>query len=271
MSQLEFWYWGIGLAWCRRNLLLTERLLSQRSTLEQMTWYKHRRLEEIYRILGVGVKRLNELSQQKDSLASMRYQQVLRHLGNTLTAATPMVRQEQWQFQDEYETIPLASLLKRSLERLDGLIKQRQLWSQVHNEANLSIGGDISKIEFILNEILMTACFRLPIGGRLDLWCRQVDETWLEVSITDNGGMETQLLEQLEVGRSGDLLSPSLLDQPPGLHLTICQSLIRRMGGELTFEQLEDGRILSRLIIPVTMSAPAPQARNESEIISNFF
>ncbi len=259
------------LAWCRRNLALTQMLLLQRGTLEQLNWYKHRRLEEIYRILGIGIRRLNELSQQKDALSSMRHQQVLRHLGNTLTSATPVVKQEQWKLQNEYETVALASLLKRSLERLDALIRQRQLWSQVHNEANVSIGGDIPKIEFILHEILTLACLRSPVGGRLDLWCRQVDETWLEMSITDNGTVETQLLEQLEIGRTGDLLSPSVLDQPPGLHLAICQALIQRLGGELMLDRLEDGRMLSRLIIPVTMSTPTTQIRSESEIISSFF
>ncbi|XPM55391.2 MAG: hypothetical protein EDM05_048075 [Leptolyngbya sp. IPPAS B-1204] len=186
-----------------------------------------------------------------------------------MTAATPLLKQEQWQFEDDYETIPLASLMKRSLERLDHLIKQRQLWSQVHNEANLSIGGNIAKIECIVHEILMAACLRSPIGGRLDVWCRQLDDHWLEMSITDNGLIEPQLLEQMNIGRGGDLLVPSLLDEPPGLHLAICQALIRRMGGEFMLDQLEDGRMLSRLIIPVAIGATSP-IRGEHEI-SGFF
>jgi GAF domain len=256
------------LAWCRRNLLLAETLLMQRGTLEQLNWYKHRRLEEICRILSVGMRRLNELN-PKDTLSNMRYQQVMRHLSNTLTAATGLIRHEQWQLQDEVETLPLASLLKRSLERLDGLIKQRQLWSQVHNEANLSLGCDIAKMEFVVHEILTAACLRSPTGGRLDIWCRQVDAHWLEMSITDNGMIEAQLLDQLELGRAGDLLAPSILDRPPGRHLAICQALIRRMGGEFTLDQLEDGRVLSRLIIPVAAEVPTP-TRNEQEI-SSFF
>ncbi|MFM7424112.1 MAG: GAF domain-containing protein [Elainella sp.] len=258
------------LAWCRRSLMLTERLLTQRSSLEQLNWYKHRRLEEIYRILGVGVRRLNELSHQKEALSSMRYHQVLRHLGNTLTAATPLLKQEQWHLQNDTETIPIASLLKRSLERLDALIKQRQLWTQVHNEANLSIGGDIPKIEFILHEILTMACLRSPMGGRLDVWCRAIDANWLEISITDNGAVEPHLIEQMEIGRAGDLLAPSALDQAPGLHLAICQSLMQRMGGDFVLAQLEDGRTLSRLIL-ATATATASQTRGEYEVISGFF
>jgi signal transduction histidine kinase len=272
-SQHQLSAFGIlvnQLAWCRRHLLLTDMLLMQRSSLEQLNWYKHRRLEEIYRILNVGVRRLNELSHQKDTLSSMKYHQIVRHFGNTLIATTPLLKQEQWQFLEEYETIPLASLLKRALERLDALIKQRQLWSQVHNKANLSIGGNIAKIEVILHEILTSACLRSPIGGRLDIWCRQADDTnWLEMSITDNGIAELALFEQLEAGRSGDLLTPSVLDQPPGLHLAICQALMRRMGGEFSLDQLEDGRMLSRLIIPIATGTVLPP-RSDSEI-SGFF
>ena len=256
------------LAWCRRSLMLTAQLLAQRSSLEQLNWYKHRRLEELYRILSVGVRRLNDLGQQKDALSSMRYQQVLRHLSNTLTTTTPILRQEQWQLQTDSETIPLASLLKRSLERLDALIKQRQLWAQVHNEANLSLSGDIAKIEYVVHEILVSASLRSPMGGRLDIWCRQIDANWLEMAITDNGVIETVLVEQMEQGRGGDLLAASLLDQPPGLHLEVCQALMRRMGGDFSLDQLEDGRTLSRLIIAVATSLTPTRSEQE---ISGFF
>lgn len=258
------------LAWCRRYLLLSNTLLSQKQSLEQLNWYKLRRIEELYRILGVGVRRLNELSHQKDATSSMRYQQILRHLGNTLTALTPVLKYERWQFHSDYETIPLASLLKRALERVDSLIKQRQLWSQVHNDASLSIGGDIPKIEFVLYEMLSAACARCQVGGRLDIWCRQMDTRWLEISITDNGVIEQRLVEEIGTGRVVDLLAPSTLDQPPGLHLAICQAVMQRLGGEFGLYKLEDDRILSRLIIPIATNTSVNQA-NRGDGMSTFF
>ena len=86
-----------------------------------------------------------------------------------------MLKNEQWQLRQEPGTIPLASLLKRSLERVEHLVHQRQLWSQVHNEANVNISGDIHKIELVLAELLTLACLRSPmrsawrssvVGGR---------------------------------------------------------------------------------------------------------
>ncbi|HEY9643594.1 MAG TPA: GAF domain-containing protein [Coleofasciculaceae cyanobacterium] len=260
------------LAWSRRYLLLTELLSERQESLEQLNWYKHRRLEETYRILGVGVRRLNELSHQKDGLSSMRYQQILRHLGGTLTALTPVLKHEQWQFQGDYESISLASLLRRSLERLDGLIKQRQLWSQVHNDANVSIGGDIPKIEFVLLEVLTAACQRSPTSGRLDIWCRQVDAQWLELSMTDNGMIEPRLLEELAQGESrSDRLVPSALEHPPGLHLSICKSMMARLGGEFSLHKLEDGRIFSRLLIPIAAGVPIAQSARSDGETTGFF
>jgi GAF domain-containing protein len=252
------------LAWSRRYLILAETLTQQRENLERLNWYKQRRIEELYRTLGLSVRRLNELSHQKDALASMRYHQIIRQLGNTVGAIVPVLRQENWQLHLEYETIPLVSLLKRALERVEHLIKQRQLWSQVHNESNVSIGGDIAKIEFVLYELLVAASQRSPSGGRLDVWCRPMDARWLELSITDNGIIEPRLLEELHTGRTQDSLAPSTLDTPPGLHLVICQSLMQKLGGEFNLYRLEDNRILSRLLLPIAPNIPpsnAPKTR----------
>jgi GAF domain-containing protein len=244
------------LAWCRRNLALTESLTIQKNTLEQLNWYKQRRLEEVYRILGMGVRRLNELPSQQDIAANLRYPQILRYLGSTLSAMTPLLKHEQWQFHEHYETIPLASMLKRSLERVDATLKQRQIWFQVHNEANLNLGGDIAKIEFVLHEILILACARSPVGGRLDIWCRQKDANFLDLSVTDQGTLEPEFADAIQAGRTADLLTPSLLDQPPGLHLVICQALMQRMGGDFSLYTMEDDRVLSSLLIPIQSSVP---------------
>lgn len=249
------------LAWSRRYLTLTASLVKQREQLRQLNWYKHRRIEESYRTLNVGLKRLNELSHQKDALSSMRYHQILRQLGGVATNLSAVIRQEQWQLHPEREVIPLVSLLKRSLERVEHIIKQRQLWSQVHNDCNLSIGGDIAKIELVIHELLTAACHRSPPGNRLDVWCRSLDARWIELSITDSGSIEPRLLEELHLGRPEDLLSPSALDLPPGLHFAICQSLMQHLSGEFTLYRLEDGRILSRLLLPIAAQSPPEQAK----------
>lgn len=240
------------LAWSRRYLMLSESLKVQRERLERLSWYKQRRLEDLYRSVRTGVKRLGEVStSHKDALTATRQQQILRQLSDAVNPMQQVIRDEQWQLQSRTETVSLVSLLRRALDRVDTLIKQRQIWSQVHNEANPMITGDVAKIELVVYELLLIACQRSQIGGRIDLWCRQLDPSWIELSITDDGKIEPRLLEDLESGRATDLLAPSMLDKPPGLHLAICQSLMRQMGAEFNLYRLEDNRIMSRLVLPM--------------------
>ncbi|MGB3495897.1 MAG: hypothetical protein WBA57_24420, partial [Elainellaceae cyanobacterium] len=82
------------------------------------------------------------------------------------------------------------------------------------------------------------------------------DFHWMELSITDNGLVEPILLEELHEGRSPDMLAPSALDTPPGLHMNICQSLMKQIGGEFNLYRLEDGRILSRLLLAIANDGP---------------
>ncbi|MDX2243814.1 MAG: GAF domain-containing protein [Leptolyngbyaceae cyanobacterium bins.302] len=238
------------LAWARYNLLLANRLIAQRSVLEQLTWYKHRRLEEAHRLILASLKRLDELGNPKDPLFATRQQQLLRQIQDAIAPLNQIVQSEEWKIRSFATTISLISLLKRSLERVDPCIKERQLWSQVHDETNLTLGGDIGKIELVLYELLLAACERSPNGGRIDLWCRQIDSRWFELLITDAGHIESSLLAELETGRN-DWLTPSILDHPPGLHLSVCQALMKAIGGEISFYKLEDGRNTTRLVLPL--------------------
>jgi GAF domain-containing protein len=237
-------------AWARRHVTLIDVLAAQRSELERVNWYKNRRLEEVYRAVLAGLKRLEDLGTPKEKIFATRQEQIKRQLNEAIALLPQVLQEETWKMRLYPMSISLITLLKRSLERVEFLIKQRQLWSQVHNETNLIISGDILKIELVLYELLLTACQRCNPGGRIDLWCRQIDNRWLELSITDNGHVEPRLLTELESERT-DWLSPSILDHPPGLHLIICQALMKQIGGSFTFYKLEDGRVVSCLVLPL--------------------
>jgi GAF domain-containing protein len=248
-------------AWCRRHLRLTHRLTSQRLQLQQLSWYKQHFLEDLQRTLSAGVRRLTDLGQQlvkpqNATMSTMRLQQIVRQLGSSLATVASPVANEQWQLVVDNETVPLASLLKRMIERVDSLIRQRQLWTQVHNDLNISIVGDVAKIEFILHDLMEEACVRSLPGGRIDVWCRLIDQRWLELSITDNGIIDQDLIESLQQLEPQDWLMPSVLNQPPGLNLAICRSLMQQVGGEFNLYQLEDGRVLSQVLLAVANGTP---------------
>lgn len=264
------------LGWSRRHLQITQILQSTTDKLRQLNWYKHRRLEEIQRTVALLLGQIHDLGIPTNELTHTRYQQLLRQLDNTTASMTGLLKLEQWQLHISWETMPIASLLKRSLERVENFLKLQKLWVGVHGlgqqivdngeEKNYSlltysseelkhqamaIAGDIVKIELVLYELLVAACHRSTDGKRIDIWCRRLDERLLEVSITDNGTIEPQLLAELHQDTPKDVLAPSTLNQPPGLHLVICQNLMQKLGGELHFYQLPDGRVVSRLLLPL--------------------
>ena len=281
------------LAWWRREKQITRLLESTTEELRQLNWYKHRRLEEIQRITALSLRQIHDLGIPANELTQMRYELLLRQLDHTAASMSGMLKLEQWQLHISWETMPIASLLKRSLERIENLLKQQKLWIGVHGlgqqideqspknsslardvpsssaQSAMAITGDIVKIELVIHELLVTACNRSQTGGRIDIWCRRLDaskssdskrssasggaenQTSLELSITYNGAIEPQLLTELHDNTPKDVLAPSNLDQPPGLHLLICQNLMQALGGELNFYQLPDNRVVSRLLLPL--------------------
>ncbi|MCT7948571.1 GAF domain-containing protein [Ancylothrix sp. C2] len=243
------------LAWSRREIMLTATLVETKENLECLNWYKHRHLEDFYRNFYSGLKKLNELAEHQGTFGNlqvMRLQQILRQLNANIQSMRPLIKREQWEMSSSQETITAATLLRRSLERLEGIIQGRQLWTQVHSEGHLTISGDLMKIEWVFYEVLLAAARRSPQGGRIDIWCRQSHENGADLSVTDSGIISPALLADLQALRSADLLAPSPLDEPPGLHLAICRRIILQLGGELNFFQLEDGRITSQLILPLS-------------------
>ncbi|MCS6958958.1 MAG: GAF domain-containing protein [Pseudanabaenaceae cyanobacterium SKYGB_i_bin29] len=241
------------LAWLRRDLVLVEDLLRQKQELERLNWYKTRRLEEIKRSVGVSLQRLNSKEGDGDTNLTARLQQTANQLQNTI-APLANIEKESWRLRLDYDTASLSGILKRALERLENIVHQKQLWVQIHNQINATIVGDIGKIEMVFHELLLFACNRSAAKERIDIWCREEEQRAVEIVITDYGEVDPQLLQELQEGRSPDFLVPSLLDQPPGLNIAICQRLMAEAGGEVAIYVLEDHRTLTRLVLPIATS-----------------
>jgi signal transduction histidine kinase len=264
------------LAWFRRHLQVSQILQSKTEQLQQLSWYKHRRLEDMQTKMVLLADQIRNFELRKKDLTSIHYQQLLQQLDNTTTSMSALIKLEQWQLCISEERMPIRSLIKRSLERVDNLLQQKKLWVGVHGlgaqtQDNLSdksssqkpyssenskyqtivIAGDIVKIELVLYELLENACQRSGEGGRIDIWCRRADESLLELSVTDNGVIEPQLLSQLQQQTFQDILAPSIFQESSGLHLLVCQRLMQQIGGSLHFYQLADGRAVSLLLLPL--------------------
>ncbi|BAY87213.1 putative GAF sensor protein [Calothrix parasitica NIES-267] len=257
------------LAWSRRQKQVTQFLYSKTEELQQLNWYKHRRFEDIRQNTVTLLSQMHDLGVPENQLALTRYQQLLRQLDNTVASTTALLKLEQWQFTFNRETIAIASLIKGALKGVNKLLKHHKLWVGVHglgqnsggeesyiddsliSNSQLKITGDIVKIELILSELLIAACHRSQNSGRIDIWCRRLEPQTLEISITDNGTIHPQLLEELQQEDFSDVLAVGLIKQPPIKHLSICKKLIQQLEGQLDFYQLPDARVVSRLLLPI--------------------
>jgi hypothetical protein len=112
----------------------------------------------------------------------------------------------------------------------------------------------------MLVELLLAACYRSKVGDRIDIWCRVIQDNWIEISITDHGRLNPQLISAIRSHTPQTPLAEteSVLESLPGLHFKVCQALVTRLGGQMELAQLEDGRSLSRLILPLSSPAALP-------------
>jgi signal transduction histidine kinase len=166
-----------------------------------------------------------------------------------------ILKHEMWELQLEPEPIPVATLLRRSLERIEEVVRTRQLWTQVHNQTpSLSLQIPKQKMELMLTELLLAACYRSKVGDRIDIWCRVLQENWVEISVTDQGLLNPQLVNAIQTHSTQAPLSEGevILDSLLGRHFKVCQALVERFGGKMELAQLEDGRSLSRIVLPLS-------------------
>ncbi|MGB5899632.1 MAG: GAF domain-containing protein [Geitlerinemataceae cyanobacterium] len=259
------------LARSRRTAMVTQKLLSRKRNMEILNWYKHNLLEELCRTASTGTTQLNQLDlflvgndnddSQSQSLQQMRYQQTLQQLANSLSSLNQFLHRERWKIALAIETFSIAGLLKRAMDRVEPVRNQRQIWMKVSREGHFSIRGDRQKLEFIFAELLMVACGRTENNGRIQIAYRPLPPEattrsfpLLELSIVDWGKIEPRAIEAYHQSRKADLLMSSYIDRPPGLNLIIYQQLLQKMGGDFNFYRLEDGRVVSQIIIPLAPS-----------------
>jgi hypothetical protein len=265
-------------AWFRHYRYYLSHYAQDGENLQTLNWYKHRCLETLHQSVGESISALLELEAKMPSSSSanqfnqgnlldsgendrqptrtgvsnyasteqplrqMRRQHILQQLEQTLALLTPVLNEEEWQLSVSRRAVALASLLKRSLRRVEPLYKQRQLILKIHNPIGKNVYGDRLKLECVIFELLITSCFHAQPGSLINLWCCPPPS---ESKTTPSTSSSPPLVELLiaENGLLDDYLnalSVSVPEPPPTLNLKICQQVLRSWGGELQFYPLED-------------------------------
>jgi GAF domain-containing protein len=250
-----------------RSHYLLERLQKNQATLECLSWYKQRHLEYISQLWTAQMSQVHALPSAPGLVATgqaglgqagsrQRSNHSSTDLYSAFNSLETSLKNEVWDLKLESEQVQVATLLRRSLERIEELARTRQIWTQVHNlTPSVSLYAPTQKLEMMLVELLRAACYRSKAGDRIDIWCRALPEQWVEISITDNGRLNPRMVQAIQHPSLQVALSASILEVPPGLHYKVCQSLVNQMGGQLEMAQLEDGRAMSRLILPIASAS----------------
>ena len=265
--------------WLRYYRHRLSRQMREEEDLLALNWYKHRCLDNFHQSMRETVSALWELDVQLPAplasgekgndaeqvhfshfptlplspapLLHMRRQQLMHHLEATLAMFTPVLKEEQWQLSYSLRSLPLASLVKRSLRRVEPLYNQRHLVLKVHNLEKFTILGDRLKLECVLFELLLACCLHAQPGMRLHLWCHPLDS---QSPTTVSANSSPNLLELLisEYDSLDDCLqacTATPADSSITLNLKICQQVLRAWGGDLQFYPLERNRYLMRLLL----------------------
>lgn len=232
-----------------RSMVLLKRYRKQLESWNCLNWYQYR---QIVRHCHTALTHQQNLPAQ--GVTSSAAQALLGKSQAAIEKIEQLMQADREQFHLEEISLPVASLLRQSLARVEPLANQRQLWTQVHNlTSNSTATGVNPKLEQVLYELLLAACYRSQAGQRIDIWCRLANPQWLELSITDQGLINPQMIIDLS-NLDAIASSTSTLDSPPGKYLRACQTLVKRLGGYLELVQLDDGRVLSRLMLPLKPS-----------------
>ncbi len=239
-----------------------------RSNLQALNWYKHCSLsllhqsmiERITSLLQVDPKA--SLGVGEGGLGGVRTTQVLHQLEGILTALNPVLTQELWELKTDLTSVPLVSLIKRSLRNLESICQQRQVIPVVLNNLGGNAYADRWKLECIIFEVLLTCIFQTASGNRLTILTKAATNA--------QESRSAQLLELIIVERpatieesSANLPALATNDQPtnqqsiftqlpPMLHGQICQKILKSWGGDLQFGKSSEGNFFTRLLLVAT-------------------
>jgi GAF domain-containing protein len=264
--------------WTLRRLLWVQTLQERQEVLSELNWYKHRRLLDLQSALLDSLRRLGQVPATPGDEAT-RWQKVVeiaRGLRDLAASVEPLLQAETWQAQPQLQSLSVATLVRKSLRRLEGLAQKRKLWPRAHGDLSLTVWGDPGRLEMVLWEVLVAAALRSPEGGRLDLWSRvAVGESgaehsgYAELLVVDQGRFDPHLLAALQGDPrqvvSADPLFQSPLAASPGLELSLCQRIVQRLGGQLSFYLSSDGRSVSQLLLPLSLGRQSSQQPKQGQ------
>ncbi|MCA1295259.1 HAMP domain-containing histidine kinase [Paenibacillus sp. alder61] len=139
------------------------------------------------------------------------------------------------------ETIDLGAVLRKSMESLAPLAREKRISITMHGTDECMISGDAHLLERAMNNILENAVRYTPSGGEVNVqYTKEGDQARFSVRDTGAGFNAEEMERVFEPLYRGEA-SRSRSTGGSGLGLTISQRIIRRHGGQLAVGNHSEG------------------------------
>jgi signal transduction histidine kinase len=139
------------------------------------------------------------------------------------------------------ETVDLPQVLSRSLE----FVRSRNEFSSIHFvtdlvDGSLQVRGSEVMLGQVFLNLILNACEAQPRGGEVLVSCRREGES-VHAEVADRG-------PGIPASRRGRIFEPfESTKESAGLGLSICHTIVRQHGGELSFHEREGGGSVFRV------------------------
>nr|AGS50321.1 hypothetical protein [uncultured bacterium Ele45G2]AIF26571.1 putative histidine kinase [uncultured bacterium fosmid pJB45G2] len=152
------------------------------------------------------------------------------------------------------KTVDLASILRKSIESVSPLARQKSITLSDRSTDDCIVCGDAHLLERAMNNLLDNAVRHTPAGGEIIVQCDRVGDK-VRFAIRDTGpGFSAEELERVFEPLYRGEESRSRSTGGSGLGLTISRRIVRQHGGELYASNYSEGGALLAGWIPAATS-----------------
>jgi PAS domain S-box-containing protein len=156
--------------------------------------------------------------------------------------------------------VPLFSTLQPTVILMGKSAEERNMSVSIDIPKNLYAYADADAVSEVVTNLVKNAVVHTPQGTAISVSAKLVDESFVEVSVTDNGqGIPEDMVNKIfdRFVQAGEKKGPGY--KGSGIGLAVCKSLVGKMGGDISVEShLDEGTVFS-----FTLPTSPPQEKSE--------
>lgn len=175
----------------------------------------------------------------------------VKYLNNILDDFLSVERLETGKVNYKLSTFPLSKVINEVIYNANMLLKEGQLINYPENIDEIELNFDEKVLELVLTNLVNNAIKYSPEHTVIDIRVLHL-ESMLEIVISDQGiGIPKK--EQKYIFNRYFRAENALLNQGTGIGLNIAKSHLENLGGDITFESVENRGSSFKVLVPTTI------------------